>query len=258
MPFGGLLTAGVGAAGSLFGGLFGGNAAGKASKEYMRGLEKARGSLETSQSQALGNLTPYLSAGSRATGTLSDMTSTPGQGLLQNWTDTFQAPTAEQAAQTPGYKFQLQQGNDAIQKAAAARGGLLSGSTLADMNKFSQGIASSNYNDTWNRAHSQYQDAYQAFLNNQNNTFNRLSTMSGQGLNAAGTAGNIVTGIGGDIASLYAQSGAAQAQGTIGKANAYGSIFPGISNSLLNYGILKDMNGKSASPAGMNNPEAVG
>lgn len=243
MPFGGLLTAGIGAAGSLFGGLFGANASGEASKEYIDALKQAQGSLQDSQKQALGNLDPYLTAGKSATGTLSDMLSTPGKGLLQNWTNTFQAPTAEEAAKTPGYQFQLKAGQDAIQNSAAAKGGLLSGGTLADLNNYSQGIASENYQNTFSNALSQYQNAYQSFLNNQNNTYNRLAGMSGQGLNASSTAGNIITGIGGDIASLYGQEGAAKAQGTIGQANSLGSIFPGISSSFMNYGLLKNMNG---------------
>lgn len=251
MPFGGLLTAGIGAAGSLFGGLFGANASGKASKEYIDALKQAQGSLQGSEDKALGNLNPYLDAGKSATGTLSDMLSTPGKGLLENWTNTFQAPTAEQAAQTPGYQFQLKAGQDAIQNSAAAKGGLLSGGTLADLNKYSQGLASENYQNTFSNALSQYQNAYQSFLNNQNNTYNRLAGMSGQGLNAASTAGNIVTGVGGDIASLYAQQGAAQAQGTIGSANSLVGMIPGLSGNLSDMlRILKPGGGAAPSSGG--------
>jgi hypothetical protein len=173
---------------------------------------------------------------------LSQMLGTPGQGLLTPWTSTFQAPTAEQAAKTPGFKFQLKTGEDAIQNAAAARGGLLSGGTLASMNQYAQGLASENYQNTFSNALTQYQNAYQSFLNNQNNTYNRLAGQQGIGLSAAGSAGNLISGIGGDIASLYGQQGAAKAQGTIGAANAYGGILPGIANSFGLYGLLSNMN----------------
>lgn len=236
MPFGGLLTAGIGAAGSLFGGLFGSNASSTASNQYIQGLQKAQGSLQSSQDQALGNLQPYMNAGSNATGLLSQMTGTPGEGLLQPWTTTFKAPTAEEASQTPGFKFQLQQGENALQNSAAARGGLLSGGTLADMNQYAQGLASSNYQNVFNNSLTQYQQAYNSFLNNQNNTYSRLMGLSNQGLNASNSAGNVISNLGGDIASLYGQQGAAKAQGTMGSANSLLGMIPGLSGSLSNFG----------------------
>lgn len=235
--------------GSLFGGLFGGGASAKAAQQYIKALQQAQQYLGGELKEGLGNYSPYLSAGSQATGTLAQMMATPGQGLLTPWTQQFTAPTAAEAAQTPGYQFQLSQGLNALQNSAAARGGLLSGRTLADMNNYAQGAASTNYQNVFNNALTQYQNAYQSFLNNQNNAYSRLMGVSGQGLSAAGGAGNLISGIGGDIASLYAQKGAAGAAGTIGQANAYGSILPGIGNAISDYALLRGMNpGGSAMP----------
>lgn len=236
MPFGGLLTAGIGAAGSLFGGLFGGNASAQASKQYIQGLQKAQGSLLDTEKQGLQQFQPYQQAGTQATGMLSQMLGTPGEGLLTPWTQQFQAPTAEQAAQTPGYQFQLKQGEDALQNSAAAQGGLLSGGTLAGMNQYAQGLASENYQNTFNNSLQQYQQAYNSFLNNQQNTYSRLMGLSNQGLSAAGGAGNLISGIGGDIASLYSAQGSARAGGTIGSANSIMGMIPGLSGSLSQLG----------------------
>lgn len=236
MPFGGLLSAGIGAAGSLFGGLFGGNASAKASKQYIEGLQQAQTSLQDTEKQGLQQFQPYQQAGTQATGMLSQMLGTPGQGLLTPWTQQFQAPTAEEAAKTPGYQFQLKQGEDALQNSAAARGGLLSGGTLAGMNQYAQGLASENYQNVFNNSLTQYQNAYQSFLNNQNNTYQRLMGVSGQGLQAANSAGNLISGIGGDIASLYGQQGAARAGGTIGSANSITGMIPGLSGDLSQLG----------------------
>lgn len=243
MPFGGLLTAGIGAAGSLFGGLFGASSSQKAAQEYEQALQQGITSLQGDLTTGEGNYSPYLNAGQGATTTLSSLLGTPGQGLLTPWTSTFQAPTAAQAAATPGYQFQLQQGLNAAQNSAAGQGSLLSGRTLADLNNFAQGTASTNYQNTFNNALTQYGTAYQSFLNNQQNAYNMLSGLSGEGLQAAGGEGSLIQGIGGDIASLMGQKGAAQAQGTIGAANAYGSILPGIANSFGNYGLLQALNG---------------
>lgn len=254
MPFGGLLTAGIGAAGSLFGGLFGGAASGKASKQYIQALQQAQQYLGGELKQGTANYSPYLSAGRTASGTLAEMTGTPGQGLLAPWTQQFQAPTAAQAEQTPGYQFQLQQGLNAVQNSAAGRGSLLSGGTLAGLNNYAQGVASTNYQNTFNNALTQYQSAYQTFLNNQNNTYGRLMGIAGQGLQAAGGAGNLISGIGGDIASLYGQQGGAAAQGTIGQANAYSSILPNLFGTLSSTNINWPGSGGGWAPGGNMGP----
>lgn len=232
MPFGGLLTAGIGAAGSIFGGLFGANASSKASAQYQKALKEAETWMQGQEQQGLGNYAPYLQGGAKASGMLSDLLGTPGQGLLTPWTQQFTAPTEQQAENTPGYKFQLQQGENALQNSAAARGGLLSGGTLAGMNQYAQGLASENYQNVFNNSLTQYQQAYQSFLNNQQNTYSRLMGLSGQGLQAAGGAGNLISGIGGDIASLMGKQGQVQAAGTLGSANSILGMIPGLSGSL--------------------------
>lgn len=233
----------VGAAGSLFGGLFGASASEKAAQEYEQALQQGEDFLQGQEKQGLANYAPWQNAGASATNTLAGLLGTPGQGLLQPWNQTFTAPTAAQAAATPGYQFQLQQGENAMQNSAAGNGSLLSGRTLADLNNFAQGTASTNYQNTFNNAQSQYQSAYNTFLNNQNNTYSRLMGVSGEGLQAAGGEGQLIQGIGGDIASLMGQKGAAAAQGTIGAANAYGSILPGMASSIGNMGMLSMLQG---------------
>lgn len=237
--------------------MFGANASGKASKQYIDALKQAQKSLEGTEQQGLQEFQPYLSAGANATGTLSDLMSTPGKGLLTPWTNTFTAPTAAEAAATPGYQFTLDQGEKALQNSAAGKGSLLSGRTLADSSTFAEGLANNTYNDVFNRALTQYNSAYNTFLNNQNNTYTRLLGLSGQGLSAAGGAGNLISGIGGDIASLYGQQGAAAAQGTIGQANALGGILPGISGSLTQYGLLKNLFGGASSSGATLGPMGI-
>ncbi len=241
----------IGALGSLFGGLFGGSASQKAAQQYEQGLQQAQSELEGQEQQGEQNYAPFLSAGQNATTELSSLLGTPGQGLLQNWNQTFQAPTAAQAAQTPGYQFQLQQGTQAMQNSAAAQGGLLSGRTLADLNNYAQGTASTNYQNTFNNALTQYQSAYNTFLNNQNNQYSRLMGLSGEGLQAAGGDSALLQNLGGDIASTMAQKGAAAAQGTIGQANAIGGAINGISNSIGQGFMLNALSGTN-SPATFN------
>lgn len=215
-------------AGSLFGGLFGASQSSKASQQYIDALKQAQSYLGGELNQGLGNYSPYLDLGKNASTTLSSLLGTPGQGLLTPWTQQFTAPTAAEAEQTPGYQFQLKAGEDAMQNAAAGRGSLLTGRTLADLNTYGQGVASTNYQNTFNNKLTQYQSAYNTFLNNQNNAYTRLLGASGLGLGAAQGAGSLISGIGGDIASLYGQQGAARAAGTIGSANSITGMIPGL------------------------------
>jgi hypothetical protein len=242
------LGTGISAGASLLGGIVGGVGAGEASQQEIAALEGAETTLEQSQAQGQAALQPYLNAGSQATGTLSQMLATPGKGFLTPWTQQFQAPTAAQAQQTPGYQFQLQQGLAAAQNSAAGQGGLLSGGTLAGLNNYAQGTASTNYQNTFNNALTQYQSAYQSFLNNQQNQYNMLAGQSQQGLGAAGQNVSLITGIGGDIASLMGAQGQAKAAGTIGQANAISGAIGGIGNAAAGasmYGNLAQMGGYS-------------
>ena len=241
MGFLAALPAIIGGAGSLFGGLFGGNASKKASKAYIDQLQKAQGFLQGQEAEGIQSFSPYTSAGSTATRSLSDLLGTPGQGLLENWTGKFTAPTAEEAAQTPGFQFQLKQGEDAIQNAAAGKGSLLSGRTLADLNNYAQGVASTNYQNVFNNSLTQYQQQYQQFLNNQNNQYSRLLGLGTLGLQGTQGQAGLMEEFGGDIASLYAKQGEAAAKGITGAASSYGSILPGISDSITNYLNLRSL-----------------
>lgn len=245
-----MIGLGIGAVGSIFGGLFGGSASQDAAKQYEQALQKAQNFLQDQEKQGISNFQPYMDAGKGATNSLASLLGTPGQGLLTPWTQQFKAPTAAEAEATPGYQFQLGQGLNAMQNSAAGRGSLLSGRTLADLNNFAQGTASTNYQNVFNNALTQYGTAYQSFRNNQSDTYQRLMGLSGEGLSAANSTGQFMSGMGGDIASLMGQQGAAAAQGTIGAANAYGSILPGIGNAFSQYGMLNMLNGMNTQGGG--------
>lgn len=60
---------------------------------------------------------------------------------------TFQAPTADQAANTPGYQFALKQGLDAMLSSASAKGTVGTGATLKALNDYAQQSAGQQYNN---------------------------------------------------------------------------------------------------------------
>lgn len=178
------------------------------------------------------NQQPFLKAGQTAIGELSGLTSTPGEGLLTPWTQEFKAPTAAEAEQTPGYQFQLKEGEQQLQNSAAASGGLLTGGTAKAINDYAQGRASSNYQQTYENALTQYQSAYNTFQNNQNNTFNRLRSVSDVGQTSAGQLGQEGQAAASNVASVNMNAGQQEAQALENRGAATASGYAGVTNAL--------------------------
>lgn len=98
----------------------------------------------------------------------------------------------------PGYAFRQQQGEQGLQRAASASGGLGSGKFLKDAMGFNQGLASQEFNNSFNR-----------FQTTRTNRLNPLQSLAGLGQTAAST-----------ISDLSTQGGNAIAAGKIGQTNA--------------------------------------
>lgn len=178
------------------------------------------------------NIAPWLRAGTQGIGTLAGLLGTPGQGLLTPWTQQFQAPTAAQAAATPGYEFTLQQGQNAIQNSAAAQGGLLSTGAQKTLAGYTTGLANQTYNDVYNRALAEYQQSYNIFQGNQTNTFNRLAALSGIGQTSATTLGQLGQSAAGNTAYINAATGGQVGQSLQALGGAQASGYAGIANAL--------------------------
>ncbi len=108
---------------------------------------------------------------------------------------------------SPGYQFQLQQGQDSVNALAGARGGLNSGATLQALSTFNQGLANQEYG----------------------NYLSRLMGMAGSGQSAAGMQANASTNAASGVSNALGNLGNAQSAGTIGVGNA---ISGGINNAI--------------------------
>lgn len=97
----------------------------------------------------------------------------------------FVAPTAADAAATPGYQFALDQGNQGLQRSAAAKGGLLSGGALKDISSYNVGMADQNYQNVFGNALTANEANNGQALNAY--TANANANISAGGLNLSGT-----------------------------------------------------------------------
>lgn len=260
---GGLASAGIGAGASLSAAGTQANAAENAQQLQAQEAQNALNFQEQEFATQQANEAPWLQQGQQAVSQLGQLA---GPGGLQPWNQQFQAPTAEQAAQTPGYQFQLQQGEQALQNSAAAKGDLLSGNTGAALEQYGQGLASTNYQQVYNNALTQYQQSYNQFQQNQANQFNRLASVAGLGQTAAGQLGQTGQAAAQNVGNISLTSGAqqgqdiqnaaaAQASGYVGTANAIGG---GIGN-IGQYALLSQLLGQQGGfnefgPGGINGP----
>lgn len=108
--------------------------------------------------------------------------------LLSPFGKTFSAPTAEQAAATPGYQFAMDQGLKGIDTGAAANGTLLTGGNQKDRADYAQGLASTTYQQSYQNALSDYMTELGVFRDQRDSTFDKLNTVAGRGTTAASAA----------------------------------------------------------------------
>ena len=126
--------------------------------------------------------------------------------------------TPEKFQTDPGYAFRMSEGMKALERSAAARGGLLSGATLKGTQRYGQDLASQEYQNAFNR--------YQA---ERTGTLNPYQALAGVAQSSANTLGQQAGAYGNAMASNIIGSGNAQASGYMGGANAIaGGVGQGI------------------------------
>jgi hypothetical protein len=122
----------------------------------------------------------------------------------------------------PGYAFRMSEGMKALERSAAARGGLLSGATLRGTQRFGQDLASQEYQNAFNRYQAERTgtlNPYQALAGTAQSGANVLGQQAGQyGTNVSNILGSYGSAAQGNIIG----AGNAQASGYMGAANAIG------------------------------------
>jgi hypothetical protein len=130
------------------------------------------------------NLNPYLAAGQMGTSQMMAAMA-PGGSLTQQFNF-----DPNNVTQNPAYQFNLQQGEQAIQRQAAATGSSLGAGTQKQLAQYATGLAS-------NTEANLYNQALTTFQSNRANTMQNLSTLMGAGqfgVNAANQLGTTQAG----------------------------------------------------------------
>jgi hypothetical protein len=122
----------------------------------------------------------------------------------------------------PGYAFRLQQGREGTNRMANMAGGLISGNALKGQEDYSQGLASQEYGNAFNR-----------FQTQRSNIYNTLASIANLGQTSLGQTTAAGTQAAGNIGTNIANAGAAQAGGIVGSANALGGGIAGAGQSYM-------------------------
>jgi hypothetical protein len=121
----------------------------------------------------------------------------------------------------PSYAFRMSEGMKALERSAAARGGLLSGATMKGIQRYGQDLASTEYQNAFNR--------YQA---ERAGTLNPFQALAGTAQSSANVLGGQAGQMGSNISNALGAYGSSAQANTIGAGNAQASGYMGAANAI--------------------------
>lgn len=116
----------------------------------------------------------------------------------------------QQFQRDPGYGFRMSEGMKALERSAAARGGLLSGATGKALQRYGQDLGSQEYMNAFNR----YQAERQARLG-------PLQSLAGVGQTATQALGSAAGQYGSNIGNIMMGQGQTAANAALARGSAY-------------------------------------
>jgi hypothetical protein len=140
----------------------------------------------------------------------------------------------------PGYQFRLGEGLKSLDRQAAARGGLISGSALKAAQGYGQDLASQ-----------EYQNAFNRYQTNRGSVYGMLSGQQGVGQAATNALGQAGQNYANNAGEAYMGAGNARASGYIGAANAIGQGVGNLSNMYMQNQFLNRFYPSSGSGGGV-------
>lgn len=219
----GLGAAGISSLTSLYGASQIGKAATTAANIGSGAADRATQLQREQYDQTRADLAPYRTAGTNALARLTAGTAPGGEFTKQFGMSDFE--------QDPGYGFRMSEGLKALDRSAAARGNLLSGSTLKGAQRYAQDLGSQ-----------EYQNAFNRYQTNRSNLINPIQSLAGVGqtsTNQGIAAGqNFATNVG----NLGMNAAGNQANAGLTAAQANQSAYGNVGNAFANYLAPNPMN----------------
>ena len=194
----------------------------KSSKKAAKAARDAAYQLRLAKNRAIGYHKPYEASGRTGLNSLTGLLTGYQSDDKGNLTQLDDQTREDLFQKSPGYQFRIDEAQKALQGSQAAKGGLLSGGAMKEMNAYTQGIAS---------------DEYGTYIN-------QLQGLAGMGQQSATAMSNAELGAGNQIANYTQQEGMAYANRDAMLGNTIGGPLTEIGGSLFGAGVAKKMQGK--------------
>ena len=213
----------IGGVAQIGGGIMASNASKKASRAQVQASKDANAAQERMFKEQNRLQEPFRQGGLTAQNEIMQLLGIGGDKAAAGYGSLGKSFGQADFEQDPGYAFRQQEGMKALERSAAARGNLLSGSTLKGVQRFGQDLASQEYQNAFNR--------YQV---NRSNKLNPLQSLMGSGQSATNVMTNAAGQMGQNEANNLYNAGQARASGYIGSANALSSALGQIGSIATN------------------------
>ena len=190
-------------------GALGSSAAGNAADAQLQGARENAAVQREMFNKQVELQAPFREAGLKGQNQLMDLLGLSGNTGAEGYGSLAKPFTGQDMYKDPGYAFRLNEGVKALDRSAAARGGLLGGNQMRGITEYGQNYASGEYQNAFNR----YQAERAARLN-------PLQSLAGQAQTSANTLGNAAGNLGNALGQSAVDTGNIRASGYIGGANA--------------------------------------
>ena len=185
----------------------------KAGRAAMSAADRAADIQREQYDISKGYYQPYYETGTAANKLLAQRLGIGGDAGAAGYGELLKPFSMADYQQDPGYQFRLQEGLKQLQGKAAARGGALSGATLKGVQGYAQGLASQEYGN-----------AYDRYIQQQQNRYNMLAAQQGMGLRTGGSLADLSSQYGANAANIALGKGNIEAQKTAAEYGAYGNM----------------------------------
>jgi len=213
--------AGLGAVGGLLGSRGSRKAAKRAAKAQRAAINEAINEQNRSFEDIRGYESPYVTGGAASQNRLMELLGLGGDTASADYGKYGQDFSMSDFEQDPGYAFRMSEGLKALDRQAAARGGLISGAALKASQRYGQDMASQ-----------EYQNAYNRYRTNRADQLNSLINMRDTGVGAVNRLGNQRSNVATNISNLRVGKGDVKAAGIIGQQDAKNQGIDAVTNAL--------------------------
>ena len=199
--------------------------------------------------ESVARMEPFRQGGVAATNRMQELYGIGGNQGAAGYGSYAQPFSMADYQADPGYAFRVQQGQQAIDRSAAANAGLQSGAALKAASRFGQEMGSQEYGNAYNRFLQQRELQLRA-LQGLASPGASMASQTGQlGVQTGANIANTMLGAGQALGQGIEQAGQARASSYMGGASALQGALSGIGQNAMLYGMLDRYGQRGAQPS---------